>query len=128
MFVLYGPNTNLGHNSIIYMLERQADYVLEALRYARSHGARWLDVQPQAHQECNTELQNRLKQTVWHSGCDSWYVTEAGKNTNNWPGHTFDYRRDTRFFDPVHYRTDLEGPRSTDDLRRRSEPTSTRSR
>lgn len=108
MFMLYGPNTNLGHNSIIYMLERQADYVLEALRYVRTHGARWLDVRPEAHREYNTELQDRLKKTVWQSGCDSWYVTEAGKNTNNWPGFTFDYRRDTRFFDPVHYRTDAD--------------------
>lgn len=106
MFLLYGPNTNLGHNSIVYMLESQADYVLEALRHAASHGAKWLDVRPEAHREFNDELQDRLKKTVWQAGCDSWYVTEAGKNTNNWPSFTFDYRRQTRFFDPVHYVTD----------------------
>ena len=108
MFLLYGPNTNLGHNSIIYMLESQTDYVLEALRHAATHGARWLDVRPEAHREFNVELQDRLKKTVWQAGCDSWYVTEAGKNTNNWPSFTFDYRRQTRFFDPVHYLTDSE--------------------
>ena len=85
----------------IYMLERHADYVLKTLRYARTHSARWLDVRPDAHREYNTELQSRPKRTVWQSGCDSWYVTGAGKHTNNWPGFTFDYRRDTRFLDPV---------------------------
>jgi cation diffusion facilitator CzcD-associated flavoprotein CzcO len=106
LFMLYGPNTNLGHNSIIYMLETQTDYVLEALRHAASHGARWLDVRPEAHREFNEEVQGELKRTVWQAGCDSWYVTEAGKNTNNWPSFTFDYRRQTRYFDPVHYVTD----------------------
>lgn len=106
LFILYGPNTNLGHNSIIYMLESQTDYVLEALRHAASHGAKWIDVRPEAYDDYNDELQRALKKTVWQGGCDSWYVTEAGKNTNNWPSFTFDYRRQTRFFDPVHYRTD----------------------
>ncbi|OBF17508.1 4-hydroxyacetophenone monooxygenase [Mycobacterium kubicae] len=110
LFILYGPNTNLGHNSIIYMLESQADYVLEAIRHAATHGARWLDVRPAAHDEYNDDLQRSLKKTVWQRGCDSWYVTEAGKNTNNWPSFTFDYRRQTRFFDPVHYQTDAAEP------------------
>ena len=116
LFLLYGPNTNLGHNSIIYMLESQTDYVLEALRHAASHGARWLDVRPGAHTDFNHDLQQSLKKTVWQAGCDSWYVTDAGKNTNNWPSFTFDYRRQVRFFDPVHYVTDappeaIERPR-----------------
>jgi cation diffusion facilitator CzcD-associated flavoprotein CzcO len=106
MFMLYGPNTNLGHNSIIYMLESQTDYVIEALRHAASRGAKWLDVRPEAHAEYNEDLQQQLKKTVWQAGCDSWYVTEAGKNTNNWPSFTFDYRRQVRYFDPVHYQTD----------------------
>jgi cation diffusion facilitator CzcD-associated flavoprotein CzcO len=110
MFMLYGPNTNLGHNSIIYMLETQTDYVLEALRHAASHGAKWLDVRPEAHREFNDEIQDQLKKTVWQAGCDSWYVTDAGKNTNNWPSFTFDYRKKTRYFDPVHYMTDTPEP------------------
>ncbi|HEX7323559.1 MAG TPA: NAD(P)/FAD-dependent oxidoreductase [Mycobacterium sp.] len=107
LFLLYGPNTNLGHNSIIYMIESQADYVLEAMRYAASRGAHWLDVREDAQDEFNDDIQQRLAKTVWQAGCDSWYVTEAGKNTNNWPSFTFDYRRRVRFFDPVHYETDM---------------------
>jgi hypothetical protein len=108
--MLYGPNTNLGHNSIIYMLETQTDYVLEAFRHAASHGAKWLDVRPEAHREFNDGIQDQLKKTVWQAGCDSWYVTDAGKNTNNWPSFTFDYRKKTRYFDPVHYMTDTPEP------------------
>lgn len=106
LFMLYGPNTNLGHNSIVYMLESQTDYVLEALRHTATHGAKWLDVRPEAHTTFNEELQRQLKKTVWQAGCDSWYVTDAGKNINNWPSFTFDYRRQIRYFDPVHYQTD----------------------
>ena len=103
LFILYGPNTNLGHNSIIYMLESQTDYVLEAIRHAGAYGAKWLDVRPEAQDEFNREIHKRLSGTVWQAGCDSWYVTERGKNTNNWPSFTFEYRRRTRYFDPVHY-------------------------
>jgi cation diffusion facilitator CzcD-associated flavoprotein CzcO len=106
LFMLYGPNTNLGHNSIVYMLESQTDYVLEAIRHAGTRGAKWLEVRPEAHSEYNGDVQAELKKTVWQAGCDSWYVTDAGKNTNNWPSFTFDYRRQTRYFDPVHYLTD----------------------
>ena len=106
LFLLYGPNTNLGHNSIIYMLESQTEYVLEALRHAASHGVKWLEVRPEAHAEFNDDLQRQMKNTVWQAGCDSWYVTDAGKNTNNWPSFTFDYRRQVRYFDPANYRTD----------------------
>ncbi|MEZ0052974.1 cation diffusion facilitator CzcD-associated flavoprotein CzcO [Mycobacterium sp. MAA66] len=106
LFLLYGPNTNLGHNSIIYMLESQTEYVLEALHHAASHGVKWLDVRTEAHAEFNDDLQRQMKNTVWQAGCDSWYVTDAGKNTNNWPSFTFDYRRQVRYFDPMNYRTD----------------------
>jgi cation diffusion facilitator CzcD-associated flavoprotein CzcO len=103
LFILYGPNTNLGHNSIIYMLESQTDYVLEAIRFAGSRGAKWIDPHPNVQEEYNRELQQRLKHTIWQAGCDSWYVTEGGRNTNNWPSFTFEYRRRTRYFDPAHY-------------------------
>jgi cation diffusion facilitator CzcD-associated flavoprotein CzcO len=108
LFMMYGPNTNLGHNSIVYMLERQADYVIDAIRYTQRHGAGWIEVRDTVHDEFNADLQRRLSKTVWQSGCDSWYVTEAGKNTNNWPSFTFDYRKLVQYFDPLHYRTDAE--------------------
>jgi len=96
LFLLYGPNTNLGHNSIVYMLESQFAYVVGCLQALREHGLRYLDVKPQVQQAYNQQVQQALRQSVWHQGCTSWYKTAAGKNTNNWPGFTFLYRQHTR--------------------------------
>ncbi|WP_407733358.1 flavin-containing monooxygenase [Pseudomonas citronellolis] len=96
LFILYGPNTNLGHNSIVYMLESQFPYVLACLRHLDRQGLRYLDVKPEVQRAYNQALQHGLQHTVWESGCDSWYKTAAGRNTNNWPGFTFRYRQQTR--------------------------------
>ena len=103
MFILYGPNTILGHNSIIYMLESQSDYVLGAIRHVGIYGRSWVDVRADVQEAYNDELQARLAETVWEAGCTSWYRTASGKNTNNWPSFTVDYRRRTRFFDAGNY-------------------------
>jgi cation diffusion facilitator CzcD-associated flavoprotein CzcO len=103
LFILYGPNTNLGHNSIIYMLESQTDYALGAIRHVGTFGKGWVNVRPEVQKEYNRELQEQLGETVWEAGCTSWYRTASGKNTNNWPGYTMEYRRRTRFFDAGNY-------------------------
>lgn len=96
LFMLYGPNTNLGHNSIIYMLESQIHYILECLRLMREEDLRWMDVREQAQNAFNARIHKQMEHTVWQSGCQSWYKTASGRNTNNWPGFTFSYRRQTR--------------------------------
>ena len=96
LFILYGPNTNLGHNSIVYMLESQFPYVLACLRRLREQGLRYLDVKAEVQSAYNQRLQHALQHTVWEGGCDSWYKTASGRNTNNWPGYTFLYRRQTQ--------------------------------
>jgi cation diffusion facilitator CzcD-associated flavoprotein CzcO len=95
LFLLYGPNTNLGHNSIIYMLESQFAYVLGCVKAIRA-GLTSIDVRPDIQDAFNSDLRQRLRQTVWATGCTSWYQDETGKITNNWPGFTFVYRRATR--------------------------------
>jgi cation diffusion facilitator CzcD-associated flavoprotein CzcO len=104
MFMLYGPNTNLGAGSVVYMLESQIQYVVGAVRELQRTGARYLDVRDGAQGGFNAELQRRLSGTVWTAGCSSWYVTESGKVTNNWPGVTSEYRRRTRRVDLADYR------------------------
>ncbi|MFN3714307.1 MAG: flavin-containing monooxygenase [Alcanivoracaceae bacterium] len=94
LFMLYGPNTNLGHNSIIYMLESQFHYVLQCLESLKTHPA--MEVREDVQSEFNQRIQKQIRETVWEKGCDSWYKTASGKNTANWPGFTFDYRRRTR--------------------------------
>jgi cation diffusion facilitator CzcD-associated flavoprotein CzcO len=96
MFMLYGPNTNLGAGSIIAMLESQIGYVVEAVRELGRAGARWIEVRGDVQAEFNREVQERLQHTVWTAGCDSWYRTESGKVVNNWPGLVSEYRRRTR--------------------------------
>ena len=96
LFMLYGPNTNLGHNSIIYMLESQFRYVLGCIDVLRQQGLRYLDVKASAQQRFNQRIQARSHRTIWEQGCSSWYKTASGKSTNNWPGYTFTYRQQTR--------------------------------
>jgi cation diffusion facilitator CzcD-associated flavoprotein CzcO len=103
LFILYGPNTNLGHSSIVYMLESQTDYVLGAIRHVGMYGRAWVNVRPDVQEKYSQEVQQRLGDTVWEAGCTSWYRTADGRNTNNWPTYTVDYRRRTRFFDPGNY-------------------------
>ena len=103
-FMLYGPNTNLGGNSIIYMLEGQIGYVLGAIRALESERLAWLDVRPEVQDRFNSWVQSTSRKTVWESGCHNWYTTASGRNTNNWPDYTFWYRYRVRRFDLAAYR------------------------
>jgi cation diffusion facilitator CzcD-associated flavoprotein CzcO len=97
-FMIYGPNTNLGHNSIIYMLESQVRYVMSAIA-AYERGVAPLEVRADVERAFNDRLQKRIGKSVWAAGCDSWYINENGVNANNWPEFTFEYRRRTRAID-----------------------------
>ena len=103
-FMLYGPNTNLGGNSIIYMLEGQIGYVLGGVQALEAHRLAWLDVRPEVQDAFNSWVQSSSRKSVWESGCHSWYTTASGRNTNNWPDHTFMYRYRVRHFDLASYR------------------------
>jgi cation diffusion facilitator CzcD-associated flavoprotein CzcO len=99
MFVLSGPNTALGHNSIIYMLESQFAFVLDGLAALHEQQAAVLEVTPQAVTAFCGEVQQKLVGTVWSSGCASWYMDANGRNTTIWPDFTFNYRKRTRRLD-----------------------------
>jgi cation diffusion facilitator CzcD-associated flavoprotein CzcO len=102
-FMLYGPNTNLGGNSIIYMLEGQIAYALGGIAAIEAEHLDWLDVRPEVQDEFNEWVQDASRTSVWESGCTSWYTTASGRNTNNWPDHTFMYRYRVRRFDLSDY-------------------------
>ncbi|CAN5886193.1 NAD(P)/FAD-dependent oxidoreductase [soil metagenome] len=91
LFLLYGPNTNLGHNSIIFMLERQISYALTCIRHLIEDRRAWLDVKPEVQVASNRRLQAELGRTVWAAACHSWYKTASGRITNNWSGPTLKY-------------------------------------
>jgi hypothetical protein len=103
LFMLIGPNTGLGHTSMIVMIESQLAYVLDAVKRMRARELASVEVRPDVQAVYNVELQRRLKDTVWASGCMSWYLTRTGKNTTIWPGFTFEFRLRTRRFDSDSY-------------------------
>ena len=96
LFMLVGPNTGLGHNSIIFMIEAQVHYVMKCLELLRERGASAMDLRPEVQAQFNHDLQEQMKRTVWASGCKSWYLDERGKNTTLWPGFSFKYWLKTR--------------------------------
>jgi cation diffusion facilitator CzcD-associated flavoprotein CzcO len=104
LFLLYGPNTNLGHNSIVYMLESQIGHVLRAVRWLARRGGGSVEVRPEVQRRFADRVQEQLTDSVWDRGCTNWYRTASGRNTTNWPDFTFTYRRMTRRFDPADYR------------------------
>lgn len=91
LFMLYGPNTNLGHNSIIVMIEAQVGYLVEAMKELKRRGATSLTVTDEAFSRFNVELQADLDKTAWVGSCSSWYKTASGKITNNWSNDTATY-------------------------------------
>src|SRR3984957_13952736 len=103
-FMLYGPNTNLGGNSIIYMLEGQIGYVLGAIQTLQAERLAWLDVRPEGQDAFTAGVQSASRTWVWEPGCHNWYTTASGRNINNWPAYTFTYRYRVRRFDLAAYR------------------------
>ncbi|MEU2179017.1 NAD(P)/FAD-dependent oxidoreductase [Nocardia sp. NPDC019219] len=102
LFLMYGPNTNVGAGSIIYMLESQARYIRQVVRYLTDRPGRYLAARAATEQRWDDWLQQRLKDTPWNF-CSSWYRNASGRITNNWPGATVLYRHKTRTFDPADY-------------------------
>jgi cation diffusion facilitator CzcD-associated flavoprotein CzcO len=92
LFLMMGPNTGLGHNSMVVMIEAQVRYSMSVLRQMRARGWRAACVRADVEAAFNTKLQKRLSRTVWQTGgCRSWYQDANGKNTTLWPGFTLEY-------------------------------------
>jgi cation diffusion facilitator CzcD-associated flavoprotein CzcO len=89
LFLLHGPNTILGHNSNVFMIECQARFVMDLLRQL----PRAVEVRPEAMHRYGAWLEEQIAATVWPLGCSSWYKTDAGRVTNPWPASTMRYRR-----------------------------------
>ncbi|WP_245177431.1 NAD(P)/FAD-dependent oxidoreductase [Geodermatophilus sp. DF01-2] len=104
LFLLLGPNTALGHTSVVLMIEAQIGYVMEALEAMQRAGADALEVRRSAQDAYNAALQAELTDTVWNAGgCRSWYRDEHGRNFTLWPTHTFTFMRRLQRFDADAY-------------------------
>jgi cation diffusion facilitator CzcD-associated flavoprotein CzcO len=101
---LLGPNTGLGHNSVLHMIESQMNYILQYIEYQeKNQDTTYLDLKQEVQKAYNERIQNQLKHTVWASGCKSWYINANGKNTTLYPQLTVTFRKQTRKFDPGIY-------------------------
>ncbi|MGH3713235.1 MAG: flavin-containing monooxygenase [Micromonosporaceae bacterium] len=104
LFMMLGPNTGLGHSSMVFMAEAQTRYILSALRLLADTGARALEVRPGVQTRFNDQVQQKLSNAVWaKGGCQSWYVDPDGRNRTLWPGYTFSYWWRTRRLNPADY-------------------------
>ena len=103
-FQIVGPNTGLGHSSMVFVIESQVAYIRDALRTMRTH--RYATVEPRrdAQERWNADVQRRMRRTVWTTGgCSSWYLDEHGRNTVLWPRTTFSFREQLSRFDAPAY-------------------------
>jgi cation diffusion facilitator CzcD-associated flavoprotein CzcO len=113
LFVLLGPNTGLGHSSMVYMIESQVAYVLDALKYMDSHAADTVEVSAEAAERYNADIDARMQGTVWNTGCASWYLDATGRNATLWPDWTFRFRQRTAEFDPGDFELSFRSADST---------------
>ena len=105
LFFLLGPNTGLGHTSVVFMIESQIHYVAEAIAAVDKAGAQALAPSRAAQDRSNAELQNKLAGSVWNTGgCSSWYLDDHGVNRTLWSGMTWQYWRDTRSLKLAEYK------------------------
>ena len=95
-FILAGPNSGLGHNSAVFMLEAQMGYVMRSMRLMRSKSYSSIEVRESVEAIFNENLQSNMKNTVWETGCRNWYQDARGKNVAMWPGHSFSFWARTR--------------------------------
>ena len=96
LFFLIGPNSRVGHSSIVFMIEAQVHYVMQCLKLIHRRRATVMEVRPEAQAEFNRSLQKRMKSTVYASGCKSWYLDAQSKNVILWPWLTCQYWMRTR--------------------------------
>ena len=96
LFFLLGPNTGLGHNSVVFMIECQIRLALDAMRRTRSRSAAGIAPSAKAMGAYNRRLQEQLGTAVWSRSCKSWYIDAHGRNITLWPHSTWRFAGETR--------------------------------
>jgi cation diffusion facilitator CzcD-associated flavoprotein CzcO len=103
LFLLLGPNTGLGHSSMVYMIESQIEHVLAAIGAMDERRVRTIEVRAHAYDAYNREVDASMAGTVWEAGCSSFYIDATGRNSVLWPDWTWRFRRRAARFDPLAY-------------------------
>lgn len=103
LFQLLGPNTVLAHNSVIFMIESQVEYILQMMDLVKRSHSQAIVVKDQVQDQFNQNVQDMMDGTVWQSGCVSWYQQDGGKNFALWPTYTWKYWLNTKKLNPADY-------------------------
>ncbi|MBA0127768.1 NAD(P)/FAD-dependent oxidoreductase [Haloechinothrix sp. YIM 98757] len=111
MFMMLGPNTGLGHTSMVYMIESQISYILGALREMNRRDAHTIEVRADVQEGFNSWVDSKMQPTVWQTGCSSWYLDSTGRNATLWPDWTWRYRHRMARFEPSDYEFTVRSPR-----------------
>lgn len=110
-FLMLGPNSGLGNNSMVYIIESQAAYVVDAVQAMGAGRLAAIEPRPDVQQQWDARMQQRMERTVWQTGgCVSWYQDAEGRNRTLWPSWTFHFRHLTRRADLSEYEQRLTGP------------------
>ncbi len=109
LFLMTGPNSGPGHNSLLVYVEGQIDYAVRGITTILRDGLRYLDVREDVQRRYNRRLQQRLTKTTWMSGCSSWYLTKDGFNASMYPGFATQYLRQMRDFRFADYQAVARG-------------------
>jgi cyclohexanone monooxygenase len=102
-FMPYGPNTNVGSNSVIFMLEAQARYIVRVMRYPRRRGKSYVAVRPSAMAEFLAEIDRWMPGTVWTTRCSNYFRAANGRMVTQWPRSARAFWRMTRRFKPADF-------------------------
>lgn len=114
-FMFLGPNTGLGHSSMIYMIEAQVEHITRAIRALDTSGATTIEIDQQVHDSYNAAIDKKMAGTVWEvGGCTTFYQDENGRNATIYPDWTFRFRRDAAKWKPKAYRLGRAAPRPAD--------------
>jgi hypothetical protein len=104
LFILLGPNTGLGHTSVVFMIEAQIQHVREALTAMKAARARTVEPRPEAQEAYVAAIDAKMESTVWLAGgCASWYIDNTGRVSTIWPDHTLPFKRRLARFEPSEY-------------------------
>jgi cation diffusion facilitator CzcD-associated flavoprotein CzcO len=95
-FILAGPNTGIGHTSLVVMIEAQYSYIMDAINKAKQQDIKYMDVKESVQSDFCQSMQDKMVGTAWTSGCNSWYLSDSGKNFTIWPDYTYNYIQQTK--------------------------------
>ncbi|MGA4727781.1 flavin-containing monooxygenase [Micromonospora taraxaci] len=109
LFFLLGPNTGLGHTSVVLMIEAQLRLVVAALRHMRTTDIQAIEPTAEAQRRWTERIDQKMAGTVWETGCESWYLDSTGRNTTIWPGFATSFRVRLRRFRPADYQVVAAG-------------------